>query len=72
METWGRGFKKIKEEFERVNLPLPTVEENCGGVMITIRRKTLDEVLTERGVNDRTFVDVNVGNVSETNVGNAP
>lgn len=33
VDTCGRGFKKIKEEFERVHLPLPVIEENCGGVM---------------------------------------
>ena len=71
VETWGRGFKKIKEEFERVNLPLPTVEENCGGVMVTIQRKTMDEVIAERDGNDGKFTGVNVGNMSETNVGNA-
>lgn len=70
VETWGRGFKKIKEEFERVNLPLPTIEENCGGVMVTIQRKTMDEVIAERSGNDGEFASVNVGNMSETNVGN--
>ena len=66
VETWGRGFKKIKEELERVNLPLPTVEENCGGVMVTIQRKTMDEVIAERSGNDGEFASVNVGNMSET------
>lgn len=70
VETWGRGFKKIKEEFERVNLPLPTIEENCGGVMVTIQRNTMGDVLAKREVNDRSVADVNVGNMSETNVGN--
>lgn len=62
VETWGRGFKKIKEELEHVNLPLPTVEENCGGVMVTIQRKTMDEVIAERSGNDGEFASVNVGN----------
>ena len=69
-ETWGSGFKKIKEEFERVNIPLPVVEENCGGVMVAIQRKTMDEVIAERGGNDGESAGVNVGNMSETNVGN--
>ena len=56
-ESWGRGFKKIAEEFERASLPLPTIEENGGGVMAIIQRKTVDEVITER--------DGNVGDVSE-------
>ncbi len=33
VESWGRGFKKISEEFERAKLPLPMIEENGGGVM---------------------------------------
>lgn len=62
VESWGRGFKKIAEEFERANLPLPTIEENGGGVMAIIQRKTVDEVIAER--------DGNFGNMSVTNVGN--
>lgn len=57
VESWGRGFKKIAEEFERANLPLPTIEENGGGVMAIVQRKTIDEVIAERGED----VGVNVG-----------
>ena len=57
VESWGRGFKKIAEEFERASLPLPTIEENGGGVMAIIQRKTIDEVIAERGGD----VGVNVG-----------
>ena len=60
-ESWGRGFKKIAEEFERASLPLPTIEENGGGVMAIVQRKTIDEVIAERGGD----VGVNVGDVSE-------
>ena len=60
-ESWGRGFKKIAEEFERASLPLPTIEENGGGVMAIIQRKTVDEVIAERDGD----VGVNVGDVSE-------
>lgn len=56
-ESWGRGFKKIAEEFERACLPLPTIEENGGGVMAIVQRKTIDEVIAERGRD----VGVNVG-----------
>ena len=62
VESWGRGFKKIAEEFERANLPLPTIEENGGGVMAIVQRKTIDEVIAERGED----VGVNVGNMSES------
>ena len=61
VESWGRGFKKISEEFERACLPLPTIEENGGGVMAIIQRKTVDEVIAERDGD----VGVNVGDVSE-------
>ena len=60
-ESWGRGFKKIAEEFERASLPLPTIEANGGGVMAIVQRKTIDEVIAERGGD----VGVNVGDVSE-------
>ena len=60
-ESWGRGFKKIAEEFERASLPLPTIEENGGGVMAIVQRKTIDEVIAERGGDG----GVNVGDVSE-------
>lgn len=56
-ESWGRGFKKIAEEFERASLPLPTIEENGGGVMAIVQRKTIDEVIAERDGD----VGVNVG-----------
>ena len=62
VESWGRGFKKIAEEFERASLPLPTIEENGGGVMAIIQRKTIDEVIAERGGDG----GVNVGDMSET------
>ena len=64
-ESWGRGFKKIAEEFERASLPLPTIEENGDGVMAIIQRKTIEEGIAERGGD----VSVNVGDVSKTNVG---
>lgn len=62
VESWGRGFKKIAEEFERASLPLPTIEENGGGVMAIIQRKTIDEIIAERGGDG----GVNVGDMSES------
>lgn len=66
VESWGRGFKKIAEEFERASLPLPTIEENGGGVMAIVQRKTIDEVIVERDGNVGVNVGVNVGDVSES------
>ena len=58
VESWGRGYKKIAEEFDRAKIPLPIIEETGGGVMAIIQRKTMDEVIAERGSN--------VGDQSET------
>lgn len=64
-ESWGRGFKKIAEEFERASLPLPTIEENGGGVMAIIQRKTIDEVIAERGEDVGVNVGVNSREISD-------
>ena len=64
-ESWGRGFKKIAEEFERASLPLPTIEENGGGVMAIVQRKTIDEVIAERGGDVGVNVGVNSREISD-------
>lgn len=38
IDTWGRGFKKIREGFEKAGIPMPKVENFCGGVQVTIAR----------------------------------
>ena len=38
IDTWGRGYKKISEGFEKMGLPMPTVESHCGGTLVTFRR----------------------------------
>lgn len=38
IDTWGRGFKKIREGFEMAGMPMPKVENFCGGVQVTIER----------------------------------
>ena len=48
VESWGRGFKKIHEEFEKYGLPIPSVEETGGGVMVRIQRLTMDEIISRR------------------------
>ena len=65
VESWERGFKKIAEEFERASLPLPTIEENGGGVMAIIQCKTVDEVIAERGGNVGVNVGVNSREISD-------
>ncbi len=38
IDTWGRGYKKIREGFEKIGMPMPKVKNFCGGVQITIER----------------------------------
>lgn len=38
VEAWGRGYKKVKEALESADLPLPKVENFCGGTLVTIMR----------------------------------
>lgn len=38
IDTWGRGYKKIHDGFEKVGLPMPTVESHCGGTLVTFQR----------------------------------
>lgn len=66
VESWGRGYKKIAEEFECAKMPLPIIEETGGGVMAIIQRKTMDEVIAERGSNVGDLSETNVGDLSET------
>lgn len=66
VESWGRGYKKIAEEFDRAKMPLPIIEETGGGVMAIIQRKTMDEVIAERGSNVGDMSETNVGDQSET------
>ena len=48
IESWGRGYKKIREEFEKAGHPVPTVEESGGGVLVTIQRKTIEDIIASR------------------------
>lgn len=38
IESWGRGYKKIRDGFEGVGLPMPIVESVEGGVRVTFQR----------------------------------
>ena len=39
IESWGRGYEKIKNGFESVGLPMPKIESADGGVRVTFLRK---------------------------------
>ena len=43
IDAWGRGYKKIREGFEGAGLPMPKVENFCGGVRVTLQRKNVVE-----------------------------
>ncbi len=61
IESWGRGYKKIREEFEKAGLQVPTVEENGGGVLVTIRRRTIEDIIADRNGDDGMNVGSDVG-----------
>ncbi len=41
IEAWGRGIKKIQDSFAQAKLPMPTIENRDGGVLVTIQRSKL-------------------------------
>ena len=42
IESWGRGYKKIREGFEAAGLPMPKVEVSEGGVLVTFQRNNVN------------------------------
>ncbi len=38
IEAWGRGILRIINDFRKVGLPDPLLEETMGGIMVTIYR----------------------------------
>ena len=38
IDTWGRGYMKIREGFEAAELPMPRVQNFCGGVEVSVQR----------------------------------
>lgn len=57
IESWGRGYEKIKSSFARENLQVPAFEQIRGGVLATILREKF-VALNNQNVGD------NVGEVS--------
>ncbi len=45
IESWGRGYRKIQEEFELVNMPMFNIVEIDGGVKVVCVRRTIDEII---------------------------
>ena len=63
IDTLGRGFKKIREGFEKAGMPMPKVENFCGGVQVTIERTKFVQMtnVTSEVTSD---VGSNVGSLS--------
>ena len=38
IESWGRGFDKVRKGFAAKGLPMPTLESKFGGLLVTIQR----------------------------------
>lgn len=49
IDTWGRGFKKIREGFEKAGMPMPKVENFCGGIQVTIERTKFIQMTNASG-----------------------
>lgn len=62
IESWGRGFEKIKIECEKFNTPLPEIEIQSAGIMIKCNPSSIYmDLLNEmRGGNVLTNVHINV------------
>ena len=49
IEAWGRGFRKIHNEFEKAGLDQPVYDEHCGGFRVTIKRQKSDTLFGQNG-----------------------
>ncbi len=62
IESWGHGYKKIREELDKVGMPMPKIKEVDGGVMAIMKRFTIEEIIERR----KRIESENVGNLSGT------
>ena len=54
IESWGRGYKKIREGFEKAGLPMPKIEDVEGGVRVTFQRNNVVKTATENATESAT------------------
>lgn len=47
VESWGRGIKKICDGFVSAGFDAPVFEENSGGILVTIKRKKITDVVSD-------------------------
>ena len=59
IDTWGRGYMMIREGFEAAGIPMPKVQNFCGGVQVTVQRTKFMQMMN---------VGNNVGNNVASNV----
>ena len=50
IESWGRGYKKIRDGFEGAGLPMPKIESVDGGVKVTFQRNNVSN--SQKVLND--------------------
>lgn len=70
IESWGRGFKKIREEFDRIHYPMPQIREMNGGVMVILKRRSIDEIIALRDEQNMKNGGNGGGNVAVMNLTN--
>lgn len=49
IESWGRGYEKIKNAFDGAGLPMPKIEAADGGVRVTFQRNNQGKYETQQG-----------------------
>ena len=49
IDTWGRGYMKIHDGFEAAGMPMPKVQNFCGGVQVTIKRTKFMQMIITSG-----------------------
>lgn len=45
IDTWGRGYMKIREGFTAAGIPMPKVQNFCGGVQVSVQRSKFMEMM---------------------------
>ena len=53
IEEWGTGTNRIIKECLDYGLPEPLFEEVSGGLVVTVRKEISEDILREKGLNER-------------------
>ena len=70
IDTWGRGYKKIRDGFEAAGIPMPKVQNFCGGVQVTVERTKFMQMMSVgknvgKNVGDNVVSDVTSNVISD-------